>query len=69
MAINRKRATGRLNQGRVPEVRLGLRLSEETQQGLAAWARADGRSTEAQGRFLIEQAVMARGDRLALTRR
>jgi hypothetical protein len=51
------------------EVRLGLRLSKEALEGLAAWAPAENRSPAAQGRFLIEQAVAARGDRLALTRR
>lgn len=51
------------------ERRLGLRLSEEILAGLAAWARAEGRSVEAQGRFLIEHAVAARMDRLAFTRR
>ena len=54
---------------RAAEVRLGLRLSKETLDGLAAWARAENRTPAAQGRFLIEQAVAARGDRLALTRR
>jgi hypothetical protein len=51
------------------EERLGLRLTKEISEGLAAWARAESRSPAAQGRFLIEQAVAARLDRLALTRR
>ncbi len=51
------------------EERLGLRLSKDILEGLAAWARSENRSTAAQGRFLIEQAVAARLDRLALTRR
>jgi len=62
-------AKTRTNGSFAAEVRLGLRLSKETLEGLAAWARAENRSPAAQGRFLIEQAVAARGDRLALTRR
>ena len=58
-----------MTKDRVAEVRLGLRLSEEILAGLAAWARTEGRSTEAQGRLLIEHAVAARIDRLGITRR
>jgi hypothetical protein len=51
------------------EPRLNIHFAEATLDALAAWARAEGRSTPAQARFLIEQAVMGRLDRLALTRR
>ena len=69
MATTKKPVTGR--EARMPtgDTRLSIVFSEGTLDALAAWARAEGRSTPAQGRFLIEQAVMARGDRLALTRR
>ena len=41
--------------------RVTLYISQDTLEGLAAWARADGRTTAEQGRHLIEQAVTARG--------
>ena len=69
MPINKKPATGRETGKSSGDTRLSIVFAKETLDGLAAWARAEGRSTPAQGRFLIEQAVMARGDRLALTRR
>ena len=69
MAITKSRTMDRSGQMLAVEVRLGLRLSKQTLEGLTAWARAEIRSPAAQGRFLIEQAVAARGDRLALTRR
>jgi hypothetical protein len=70
MAIAKTRTNGSLRGSMgAAEVRLGLRLSKETLEGLAAWARAENRSPAAQGRLLIEQAVAAREDRLALTRR
>jgi hypothetical protein len=69
MATNVKPATGRDVRKSTRDVRLSIVFSEDTLDALAAWARAEGRSTPAQGRFLIEQAVMARRDRLALTRR
>ena len=54
-----------------PEIdgRLALRLPDEILEGLAAWARAENRSTPAQAGHLLEQLVAARMDRLALTRR
>ncbi len=69
MATAKTRTMNRPGQTRAAEVRLGLKLSKETLEGLAAWARMENRSPAAQGRLLIEQAVAARGDRLALTRR
>ncbi len=69
MAINKKLATGR-DAGKSPgDTRLSIVFAKETLNGLAAWARAEGRSTPAQVRFLIEQAVGAHGARMAMTRR
>ena len=51
------------------EVRLQVRLPAELFEVLEAWARVEGRSAADQGRFLLEQAVEARRDRLAITRR
>ena len=69
MATNVKSATGRGVRKPARDTRLSIVFAEDILDALAAWARAEGRSTAAQGRFLIEQAVTARGDRLALTRR
>ena len=69
MAINAKQDLTRSDGHEGAEERLGLRLSKAVLEGLAAWARAERRSTAGQGRVLIEQAVTARLDRLALTRR
>ena len=69
MATNVKSATGREVRKLARDTRLSIVFAEDILNALAAWARAEGRSTAAQGRFLIEQAVAARGDRLALTRR
>lgn len=66
MAVKKTPVTERTS---APDARLNIRIAEDMLDALGAWARADGRTTEALGRYLIEQAVMARGDRLALTRR
>lgn len=49
--------------------RVTIRFSPDIQKALAAWARTEGRSLAEQARLLVEQAVVAREDRLALTRR
>jgi len=49
--------------------RLTIDVTADVLEALAAWARFDGRSIEGQAQFLIEQAALARGHRLALTRR
>ncbi|NQW47283.1 MAG: hypothetical protein HQ464_05885 [Planctomycetes bacterium] len=75
MAINKKPATGKKHAtGRETgkssgDTRLSIVFAKETLDGLAAWARAEGRSTQAQVRFLIEQAVGAHEARMAMTRR
>jgi hypothetical protein len=61
--------TGREAKSSSRPAQLTIHVAKETLDGLAAWARAEGRSISAQARHLIEQAVAARGDRLALTRR
>ena len=69
MAINKKPATGRETGKSSGDTRLSIVFAKETLDGLAAWARAEGRSTQAQVRFLIEQAVGAHEARMAMTRR
>jgi len=68
MAVKMRRQEGK-DPGAAREARLSIHFAEATLDALAAWARAEGRSTPAQARFLIEQAVVGRLDRLALTRR
>lgn len=69
MAINRKPVT-RPEAGKSTEdTRLSIVFAKETLDGLAAWARAEGRSTQAQVRFLIEQALGVHEARMAMTRR
>ena len=69
MAIKVGRNNSRAAQEHPSDLRVTIRFDRDTLDGLAAWARAENRSPAAQGRFLLEQAVTARGDRLALTRR
>jgi len=70
MTIRTKRTSmGRVARESRLDARLTLHVADDTLQALAAWARTDGRTTAAQARHLIEQALAARGARLALTRR
>jgi hypothetical protein len=69
MTTKTKRSTRRSGQETASDLRVTIRFAPDTLEALAAWARADGRTPAAQARFLIEQAVGAREDRLALTRR
>jgi hypothetical protein len=69
MTTNVKSATRREVRKSARDTRLSIVFAEDILNALAAWARTEGRSTAAQGRFLIEQAVTARRDRLTLTRR
>jgi len=49
--------------------RLTIRLPDDLLKVLEAWGRVEGRSVTEQGRYLLQHAVEARRDRLALTRR
>jgi hypothetical protein len=69
IATKTKQSRGGSDKERLSDVRVTIRFGRDTLEALAAWARAEGRTTAAQGRYLLEQAVAARADRLALTRR
>jgi hypothetical protein len=69
MTIKAKRGLGRAVQERGLDARLTIQLAKETLESLAAWARADGRTTSALVRHLIEEALVAHRARLAMTRR
>jgi hypothetical protein len=69
LAIFASPSMGRSGQKHPSDVRVTIRFATDTLEALAAWARFEGRTTAAQGRFLLEQAIAARTDRLALTRR
>jgi hypothetical protein len=69
MTIKVKRGPGGAVQKRGLEARLTIQLAKGTLESLAAWARADGRTTSALVRHLIEEALAAHGARLAMTRR
>ena len=65
-----KRNVGRMGRREpMSGARLQVRLPDELFEVLEAWARVEGPSTADQGRFLLQQAVEARRDRLAITRR
>ena len=69
MAIKRGPTVARPVHQSTSGPRLAIDVSADTLEELAAWARFEGRSTEAQARFLIEQAVVTHVDRWTLTRR
>ena len=71
MATKKKLATGRQDRASAPGVRVSIYVAQDALTALAEWdpvRRPDDAGTASQARHLIEQAVLARGDRLALTR-
>ena len=69
MTVKQRPVAARLVHQSTSGTRLTIDVTADALEALAAWARFDGRSIEGQARFLIEQAALARGSRLALTRR